>query len=168
MAARIHRLIQKEGIRYREIAVITGDLSGYGYEIANRFQAEKIPYFMDNKKSILENVMVEFIRGALEIIRKDFDYESVFRFLKTGLVSDEQEKIDRLENYVVAMGIRGYKRWSQNWEGVCRGEGSQFKRNERIPPEDSVKAGESEEGHGRSGEDGSDHDGSGGGVPGGL
>ncbi|MCI8516289.1 MAG: helicase-exonuclease AddAB subunit AddB [Hungatella sp.] len=121
VAARIHRLIQKEGIRYREIAVITGDLSGYGYEIANRFQAEKIPYFMDNKKSILENVMVEFIRGALEIIRKDFDYESVFRFLKTGLVSDEQEKIDRLENYVVAMGIRGYKRWSQNWEGVCRG-----------------------------------------------
>lgn len=121
VAARIHRLVQEDGVRYREIAVITGDLSGYGYEIINRFQAENIPYFMDNKKSILENVMVEFIRGALEVVERDFDYESVFRFLKTGLVSKEQEKIDRLENYVVALGIRGYKRWSQPWEYTYRG-----------------------------------------------
>ncbi len=121
VASEIHRLVQEENIRYREIAVITGDLSGYGYEIINRFQAENIPYFMDNKKSILENVMVEFIRSALETVQRDFDYESVFRFLKTGLVSGEQEKIDRLENYVVALGIRGYKRWSQTWEYTYRG-----------------------------------------------
>ncbi len=121
VAARIHSLVQEENLRYREIAVITGDLSGYGYEIVNRFQAEKIPYFMDNKKSILENVMVEFIRSSLEVIQRDFDYESVFRFLKTGLVSDRQEMIDRLENYVVAMGIRGYRRWDQTWEYTYRG-----------------------------------------------
>ena len=121
VACSIHSLVQDEGIRYREIAVITGDLSGYGYEIINCFQREEIPYFMDNKKSILENIMVEFIRAALETVQKGFDYESIFRFLKTGLVSSEQEKIDRLENYVVALGIRGYKRWSQTWEYTYRG-----------------------------------------------
>lgn len=121
VAARIHSLVQNENIRYREIAVITGDLAGYGYEIVNRFQTENIPYFMDDKKSILQNVMVEFIRGALEIMQRDFDYESMFRFLKTGLVSSEKEKIDRLENYVIAMGIRGYKRWNQSWEHSYRG-----------------------------------------------
>lgn len=121
VAARIHDLVQNHHIRYREIAVITGDLSGYGYEIANRFQAEGIPYFMDDKKSIMENVMVEFIRAALETVRKDFDYESIFRFLKTGLVSKEREKIDRMENYVAAMGIRGYQRWKEEWEHTYRG-----------------------------------------------
>lgn len=121
VAARIHSLVQNENIRYREIAVITGDLAGYGYEIVNRFRTENIPYFMDDKKSILQNVMVEFIRGALEIMQRDFDYESMFRFLKTGLVSSEKEKIDRLENYVIAMGIRGYKRWNQTWEHSYRG-----------------------------------------------
>ena len=121
VAARIHDLVQNHGIRYREIAVITGDMSGYGYEIANRFQAENIPYFMDDKKSIMENLMVEFIRAALEAIQKDFDYESLFRFLKTGLVSMEKEKMDRLENYVVALGVRGYKRWSETWEYTYRG-----------------------------------------------
>lgn len=62
--------------------MITGDLAGYRYEIVNRFEREKIPYFMDDKKSILENVMVEFIRAALDAVRKDFDYESMFRLLK--------------------------------------------------------------------------------------
>ncbi len=120
-ASYIHRLVQNEGVRYREIAVITGDLTGYGYEIANRFQAENIPYFMDNKKSIMENVMVEFIRAALEAVEKDFSYESVFRFLKTGLASPKMEQIHRLENYVTALGIRGFKRWNQVWENTYRG-----------------------------------------------
>jgi len=121
VASRIHKLVQDEQIRYRDIAVITGDLPGYGYEIANRFQAEDIPYFMDNKKSIMENVMVEFIRAALEIVEKDFSYESVFRFLKTGLVSGEREETDRLENYVAALGIRGFRRWDQVWEHTYQG-----------------------------------------------
>ncbi len=124
IASRIHGLVRNEHVRYRDVAVITGDLSGYGYEIVNRFQAEGIPYFMDNKKSILENVMVEFIRAALEIGETDFSYESVFRFLKTGLVSGQQEKIDRLENYVKALGIRGFKRWSEPWEHTYRGGGN--------------------------------------------
>lgn len=122
VAARIQELVQKHHVRYREIAVITADLAGYGYEITNRFQAEKIPYFMDDKKSIMENVMVEFIRSALEIVQRDFDYESVFRFLKTGLAPLGQEQIDRLENYVAAFGIRGYRGWSQAWEYTDRGE----------------------------------------------
>jgi len=121
VTAQIHRLVQEEKVRYREIAVITGDLPGYRYEIINRFQLEEIPYFMDDKKSILENVMVEFIRAALEAVRKDFDYESMFRFLKTGLVTADREELDRMENYVMAMGIRGWKRWNCIWENVYRG-----------------------------------------------
>ncbi len=120
-ASYIHELVQNKGVRYREIAVITGDLPGYGYEIINRFQAENIPYFMDNKKSILENLMVEFIRAALEIVEKDFSYESVFRFLKTGLASLGKERTDRLENYVTALGIRGFKQWDRVWEATYRG-----------------------------------------------
>ncbi len=120
-ASRIHCLVQEEGIRYREIAVITGDLPGYRYEIVNRFQAEGIPYFMDSKKSILENVMVEFIRASIEAVARDFDYESMFRFLKTGLIAEDQEELDRLENYVMALGIRGWKRWNSTWEYTYRG-----------------------------------------------
>ncbi len=123
-AARIHQMVHREGIRYREIAVITGDLPGYRHELEERFQMEEIPFFMDSKKSILENVMVEFVRSALEIVQRDFDYESVFRFLKTGLMTEKQEELDRLENYVTALGIRGFKRWESPWEWVYKGGSS--------------------------------------------
>ncbi len=127
VASRICGLVRREGVRYREIAVITGDLAGYRHEIVSRFQAEGIPFFMDSKKSILENAMVEFIRAGLDAVRRDFDYESVFRYLKTGLAAetpgerDDTEELDRLENYCVALGIRGFKRWSETWEYTYRG-----------------------------------------------
>ncbi len=130
VASQICALVRQKGVRYREIAVITGDLAGYRHEIVNRFHMEGIPFFMDSKKSILENAMVEFIRAGLETVRRDFDYESMFRYLKTGLVLenreewDGQEELDRLENYCMALGIRGFKRWSETWESTYRGAGS--------------------------------------------
>lgn len=115
--------IRNQGLRYRDMAVITGDIEGYSNEMIHQFQLNGIPYFMDNKKSILKNPMVELIRAAMEMMQKDFSYESVFRYLRTGLIVDKEdgEKIDRLENYVIAMGIRGFKRWNSMWEGWYRG-----------------------------------------------
>ncbi|MEY8352439.1 helicase-exonuclease AddAB subunit AddB [Lachnospiraceae bacterium 54-53] len=115
--------IREQGLRYRDMAVITGDLGTYANEIIHQFQLNGIPYFLDDKKSILKNPMVELIRSAIELIRKDFSYESVFRYLRTGLIVGEEagEKTDRLENYVIAMGIRGFKKWDSLWEGWYRG-----------------------------------------------
>lgn len=115
--------IRNEGLRYRDMAVITGDMGNYSNEISHQFQLNGIPFFIDDKKSILKNPMVELIRAALEMVQKDFTYEAVFRYLRTGLIVKEEEKeaADRLENYVIAMGIRGFKRWNSTWEGWYRG-----------------------------------------------
>ncbi|NSJ56224.1 helicase-exonuclease AddAB subunit AddB [Enterocloster clostridioformis] len=149
VCSRIEQMIKEEGMRYRDAAVITGDLPSYGRELAHQFDEAGIPYFLDVKKSILENPMVELIRAALEMV-KDFSYESVFRYLKTGLVYEKDGKwieseadgntaqaddenifdgsrkhveqmTDRLENYVRALGIRGWKRWDSCWERQYRG-----------------------------------------------
>ena len=118
---RMQQLIREEGLRYRDMAVVTGDLNGYGKEIAHQFEQNGIPYFLDDKKNVLDNPMVELIRSALEAVRRDFAYESVFRFLRTGLVSRDKEMTDRLENYVIALGIRGGKRWREPFERTYRG-----------------------------------------------
>ena len=114
-AARIHRMVREEGIRYREIAVIAGDPEGYRYQIEDTFRREKIPFFMDHKKSILETSLVEFIRAFLEMLQQDFSYETTFRFLKTYLLLPHTEELDRLENYCLAVGIRGWKQWKEPW-----------------------------------------------------
>lgn len=121
VAGEIERLIKQEGCRYRDIAVVTGALDGYSREIVRRFEANGIPAFIDYKKNIMENPMVELLRAAMEMLQKNFSYESMFRYLKTGLVTNEQEKLSILENYVLALGIRSYKRWDTIWEAVYRG-----------------------------------------------
>ena len=85
----------------------------YKETISNIFELNKIPCFMDNKRSILANPAVEYIRAALNVIAKDYSYESVFRFLKAYMCPIKGDEIDILENYVLALGIRGHKKWSQ-------------------------------------------------------
>ncbi len=43
--------------------------------------------------------------------------------MRTGLVSQDRTMMDRLENYILAMGIRGGKRFRQTWEQTYRGAG---------------------------------------------
>ena len=58
----------REGYRYRDMAVITGDIGSFAGELIHQFDASEIPYFLDDKKSILKNPMVELVRAALETI----------------------------------------------------------------------------------------------------
>ena len=138
-AHQIQRLVREEGLRYRDMAVVTGDLAGYGKEVVYQFEQQKIPYFLDRKKDILDNPMVELIRAALEVIWKDFSYESVFRFLRTGLVTDDREMTDRMDNYVVALGISGQKRWTREWDRGYRG-GGELNLKELMAFRDTVMA----------------------------
>ena len=120
---RIQQLVIRSGLRYRDVAVVTGDLPGYGREIGHQFEQNGIPFFLDDKKTIISNPMVELIRAALEVVQRDFSYESVFRYLRTGLVTTDRVRTDRMENYVLALGIRGYKKWNSTWDRVYRGGG---------------------------------------------
>ncbi len=121
VARQIARLIRKEGYRYGDIAVITGDLEVYGNYAQQVFDEAGVPYFLDRKHSVLMNPFVEFIRSALDVMVQNFSYESVFRHLRCGLTDLTNEEIDRLENYVIALGIRGWGKWNETWVRVYRG-----------------------------------------------
>ncbi len=118
----ILKLVRDEDYRYREIAVLTKDMAGFAAEAEASFEAAGIPYFMDNKRSMLSNPLVEWIRSCLEVIRKDFSYESVFRYAKCGFLSISPDELYALENYVIALGICGASKWSKSWDRTYRGE----------------------------------------------
>ena len=119
-ARRIRRMVREEGMKYGEIAVITGNLEAYKSISAQVFEEAQIPFFLDEKHTILMNPFVEYIRSALEMVAKDFSYESVFRYLRCEMSAITREQADMLENYVLALGIRGYKKWSEKWIRVYR------------------------------------------------
>lgn len=115
VAEEIRRLVRKEGWRYRDIAVIASDMNVYADALEKACGSLDIPVFMDYKKSILLNSFVEYLRSLLNMAEQNFTYESVFRHLRTGLCGFTEDETDRMENYVVALGMKGYRKWQQAW-----------------------------------------------------
>ena len=111
----IHRMVREDGMRYQDFAVLTGDLSVYGTYAREIFEKCGVPYFVDEKHSVLMNPFVEFLRAAIEMVVQSFSYESVFRYLRCGLSSLNREETDAMENYVLALGIRGLKAYAETW-----------------------------------------------------
>lgn len=120
-ARRMRRLVREKGYKYGEIAVVTGNLDEYKNVAKQAFSKAGIPFFLDEKHTVLMNPFVEYLRAALEMAVQGFTYECVFRYLRCGMSCITREEADRLENYVVALGIRGYKAWSQKWVRIYRG-----------------------------------------------
>ena len=114
-AGRVRNLVRTKGYRYRDIGVIVSNMEVYGDDLGQAFDLYEIPVFMDHKRSILLNSFVEYIRSLLNMVKDNFSYESVFRFLRTNLSGFTYGEVDELENYVIALGIRGYKKWQESW-----------------------------------------------------
>jgi len=110
----IKRLIQG-GLRYKDIAVVTGDVAGYGELLMRYFDEAGIPGFTDQKRGILSNPLVELLRALLDLSEGNYSYDQMFRWAKCALSGLPDEDCDRLENYVLAYGIRGKSMWEKEW-----------------------------------------------------
>ena len=109
----IRHLIREQGMTYRDIAVVIGDLEGYASYVETEFGQLEIPCFLDRTRGIVLNPMIEYIKSALQLYIKDFSYDTVFHFLRSGMSDISREEIDELENYVIRTGARGYRTYSR-------------------------------------------------------
>lgn len=109
----IRKLIREEGLTYRDIAVVIGDLEGYASYVEAEFGQLEIPCFLDRTRGIVLNPMIEYIKSVLQFYIRDFSYDTVFHFLRSGMADISREEIDELENYVIRTGARGYRTYSR-------------------------------------------------------
>ena len=109
----IRKLIREEGLTYRDIAVVIGDLEGYASYVEAEFGQLEIPCFLDRTRGIVLNPMIEYIKSVLQLYIRDFSYDTVFHFLRSGMADISREEIDELENYVIRTGARGYRTYSR-------------------------------------------------------
>ena len=139
----IRHLSREQGMTYRDIAVVIGDLEGYASYVETEFGQLEIPCFLDRTRGIVLNPMIEYIKSALQLYIKDFSYDTVFHFLRSGMADISREEIDELENYVIRTGARGYRTYSRlftrrteelqgNAEGSEQAEEKTMERLNRI------------------------------------
>src|SRR5205814_152625 len=83
--------------------------------VFTRFQ---IPFFMDRREPVAHHPLAELTRGALLTICFHWRHQDWFSALKSGLVHDSDDEIDRLENEALAKGWEG-KAWQSElpWPG---------------------------------------------------
>ena len=107
-------LRQSEGVHYRDIAVVTGDMEVYGVLAREIFERAGLPCFIDQKKSILLHPMVQMLRAVADVLA-DYAYADILRYLRGRYCPIASEDVDLLDNFLLASGIRGHKLWQQEW-----------------------------------------------------
>lgn len=111
----ISKLVKTKKYRYNDISLCMRSLEEYSYIIERVFDDYKIDYFLDEKISIMENPIIILILSILDMKDKNYSYDSVFRYLKSGLTGISNEDIFLLENYVIANDIKGNRWFDESW-----------------------------------------------------
>ncbi|MCI8640623.1 MAG: helicase-exonuclease AddAB subunit AddB [Clostridia bacterium] len=125
VAKQITKLVRDEKTRYKDIAVITRNIDTYSSLVRSIFEEYKIPVFIDEKRDLNQNMIVQYILSIFEIFSSNFSREAVFNYLKIGFVNLEEDDIFKLENYCIKWGIKQNK-WKNDFK---------FGKNEKTKEE---------------------------------
>ncbi|WP_449354091.1 helicase-exonuclease AddAB subunit AddB [Virgibacillus natechei] len=122
-AQEIIRLVRDENYRFQDIAVFIRETDTYHDLIDTIFRDHDIPVFIDEKRTMLNHALIEFIRSVLDVVEGNWRYDAIFRVLKTGFIPSTDpdfpltnDAIDELENYVLEYGIRSRSSWAGDKE----------------------------------------------------
>ena len=116
VANRIISLVREQEYRYSDIAIITKEIDTYSGLIKAIFSKYQIPVFIDEKKELNENILVKYVTAVLDIFAKNWSTEAIFNYIKTGFLEIDKEDIFLLENYCKNFGIKGLKRYTEEWK----------------------------------------------------
>ncbi len=106
VSARIRQLAA-QGYRYRDIAVASRSMDSYGPLLESLFRRDGIPAYISRRSDILEKPVMTLLLSAVDAVTGGFEYEDMFRYLKTGMTGVTAAECDLLENYVIRWDIRG-------------------------------------------------------------
>ena len=112
----VKRLTLSKGYHYRDISVVCGDLARYAALFEKEAPGYGIPYYIDARGTAGLNPLTEAVRSALMIRPQGFSYTAVFRYLRSGMSGLSRRETDLLENYCLAHGIRGRRKWGISFD----------------------------------------------------
>ncbi len=124
ISSKILDLVRENGYRFRDISILCSDTSEYSHILEAIFDEYEIPYYSDERIAISEYPIVMQILALFDIIENDWDYSSVFEYLRAGFVYTKQKgryirldsnKLDKLENFVLKYNIEHRFAWQRSW-----------------------------------------------------
>lgn len=102
-------------LRYREIAIIVRDLAPYHDILSAELRAHGVPFFIDRRRPTHHHALIELARGLVALNGGGRFDETMIRILKTGLCGLDDDRIDAIENHVLAFNLCSPAQWSRAW-----------------------------------------------------
>ena len=112
-AARILDLI-RGGSRFRDIAVVCGDMAQYDHPLRLAFERCGIPLYRSGTEDVLQKTVITALLTALNVALGGFEKADVLRYMKSVLSPLDTAQCDAVENYAILWNISG-KRWIREW-----------------------------------------------------
>lgn len=116
VAKEIRKLVKEENYRYQDIAIISKDLENYGDLCRVLLKKQGIPFFIDEKRDLSQNILIKYILSILDVFSKNWSFEAVFSYIKMGFLPLEDDEVYRLEEYASKWSIRGSKWYRGEWK----------------------------------------------------
>lgn len=120
VARTIRRLVRCEGLRYREIAVISRNGEDYADILGSAFARYEIPCFLDRRVSVVYQPLMRYLLAVFAAVDHNFETDDILAFLKTGLAGLTLDEVSAIENYVLVWDIN-HARWHKEWTGNLDG-----------------------------------------------
>lgn len=115
IAKKIVKLVKNENYRYRDITVITKNIDTYSNLCKAIFNKYNIPVYIDEKRDLSQNILVKYLISILDIFARNWSYDSVFNYIKSGFIDISLEDICMLENYAMKWEIKGSRWYKEDW-----------------------------------------------------
>ncbi len=123
----------REGLRYREIALIVRDPTSWKGILDAVLCKFEIPYFLSSRADIAEKPLVKLILSAFSVIGRDFRAEDVISYLKTGFSGITADDVSLFENYIIKWKLRGKLFTGDDpWMMHPRGYGASFSEEDHL------------------------------------
>jgi ATP-dependent helicase/nuclease subunit B len=127
LAAREILAFVRAGGRFREAAVLLRRMEGYHDDLRRVFTRYEIPFFLDRREPVAHHPLAELTRSALRAAARGWQHDDWFGALKSGLVSEDDDAVDRLENAALERGWKG-----EMWFAPFRIDSEQLRWAERL------------------------------------
>lgn len=115
VAKRIRYLLS-QGVRYKDIWVLLGDVESYQLQVGKIFEKFDIPFYIGKAESMATHPLVNVMDALCRLKRYNYRAEDLLNLLKSSLFGNfSQKKIDRFEQYVRYADVQGYSQFNRDF-----------------------------------------------------
>lgn len=116
VAAKILTFV-KNGMRFKDIAVFTRNISEYYPVLESAFERYEIPMFADIRQSVFTSPLAVYVMNIFDcVLTRELKTENVLRYIKSPLSSIGINDASALEEYALKWGV-DKKLWESDFTG---------------------------------------------------